>query len=832
MLEPDPDNTPDVKRRQTESRRRRELASDIAQSREPQASVANGEHDRYRSAPTSYHKGLPHDVHGIPDRKALDALVHALNRDGVSDGAHAPFDVALGPRRAAGANPGERETGYSVDSFHTVLGSGDDADAVPKVRNWESPLAGHAYDVEGPDAGDVAMAPAPTLAGDELVAEMAEVYALALLRDVPFSDWSAGTARFKRYSLVRAGKGRKVRVVKSVASIRTLVAELAKLPWYDRDTGFEPSYGALGHDRATALELRRHRARFAEGDTSLTCDNAFRGSSPGCHDGPYVSQFLLIGSPSPERPDDGGAGHAGKHGHTHDTVSSTKAKDAMAIAPCAYPVGTRIDKVDAAPGDPGVASGYIAYGVQRIDQRVNAHLTGRDYLSDWPLWLDVQNGADTRGTDEYMPDGRPRFVATPRDLATYVHFDQLYQAYLNACLLMFSYKVPFDLGFPSGSAHVTRGSFATFGGPHVLSLVTEVASRALKAVRRQKFQQHLRGRPEQLAAMLTLAANDDSGNALGDAADDVTRVLDALKDKTPKLLAWIADHNAHQNREVADSATGSAPTIYPRRASTRITDPERGETLAHPWDDHHAFTPETCANYLLPMAFPEGSPMHASYGAGHATVAGACTTVLKAFFELSSGAAKPSPARLDQPLDVDTIKADDTWWTPATMGTDGLGLAHVYEAPSTTRHDALAVCDAHDPNALTIEGELNKLAANIAIGRDMAGVHFYTDYFDSLRMGERIAVGILEEQLTGYPDPVSMRLTSFDGDRLILRGDGEGRAWLEVREPDQPDWATGDRVAVRAARWRDRHVAEFRPSGAVRHASGSAGHGAADASNV
>lgn len=27
-------------------------------------------------------------------------------------------------------------------------------------------------------------------------------------------------------------------------------------------------------------------------------------------------------------------------------------------------------------------------------------------------------------------------------------------------------------------------------------------------------------------------------------------------------------------------------------------------------------------SYLLPMAFPEGSPLHSSYGSGHATVGG------------------------------------------------------------------------------------------------------------------------------------------------------------------------------------------------------------------
>jgi membrane-associated phospholipid phosphatase len=36
-------------------------------------------------------------------------------------------------------------------------------------------------------------------------------------------------------------------------------------------------------------------------------------------------------------------------------------------------------------------------------------------------------------------------------------------------------------------------------------------------------------------------------------------------------------------------------------------------------------------SHLLPQAFPEGSPLHTAYGSGHATVAGACVTMLKWF---------------------------------------------------------------------------------------------------------------------------------------------------------------------------------------------------------
>jgi hypothetical protein len=38
-------------------------------------------------------------------------------------------------------------------------------------------------------------------------------------------------------------------------------------------------------------------------------------------------------------------------------------------------------------------------------------------------------------------------------------------------------------------------------------------------------------------------------------------------------------------------------------------------------------------SYLLPQAYPEDSPTHASHPIGHATIAGACVAILKAFFD-------------------------------------------------------------------------------------------------------------------------------------------------------------------------------------------------------
>ena len=48
----------------------------------------------------------------------------------------------------------------------------------------------------------------------------------------------------------------------------------------------------------------------------------------------------------------------------------------------------------------------------------------------------------------------------------------------------------------------------------------------------------------------------------------------------------------------------------------------------------------------------------------------------------------------------------------------------------------------------------------------MAGVHYFSDYIDSIRLGELVALGILEEQALMYNSqqfPFSMTVPLFDG---------------------------------------------------------------------
>ena len=138
--------------------------------------------------PTNFSKGLPHYPNGLVEPHAMQCFVNAIN------GPDGDFDVPLGPCAAKGAHRPDpaayMEDPAAVEEFANPANPADK----PEVRGWESPISGHVFDLEGPDAGSVGMAPAPKLGSDELAAEMAEVYAMAILRDVPFTDIGSGHA--------------------------------------------------------------------------------------------------------------------------------------------------------------------------------------------------------------------------------------------------------------------------------------------------------------------------------------------------------------------------------------------------------------------------------------------------------------------------------------------------------------------------------------------------------------------------------------------------------------------------------------------------------------
>jgi len=264
-------------------------------------------------------------------------------------------------------------------------------------------------------------------------------------------------------------------------------------------------------------------------------------------------------------------------------------------------------------------------------------------------------------------DPNVRYLRDGRDLAAWVHVDVLFQAYFDACVYLLDVGAPFNPGNPYLSSKNQTG-FGTFGWPHISALVAEVATRALKAVWYQKWFVHRALRPEEYGGLV----NNTVANG-----------------KNYPLHSDVLNSDAIQT---AFSLNGT---------------------------------------YLLPIAFPEGCPQHPSYGAGHATVAGACTAILKAFF-------------------------DETFVipNPVVASEDGFSVNPYTGA---------------DADQMTVGGELDKLAANVAIGRNFAGVHWRSDYQESLLLGEAVAISVLRDSKPCYNENFSgFTFTKFDGTKITV----------------------------------------------------------------
>ncbi len=292
-------------------------------------------------------------------------------------------------------------------------------------------------------------------------------------------------------------------------------------------------------------------------------------------------------------------------------------------------------------------------------QQYNCYVPGVDYMQDPISWLNVQNGV---AAGKNLIAG-PCYLHDGRDLATFVHTDELYQAYFQGVLYCLDNGFAYNVGNPYNSI-TNQAGFETFGNPAVVSLVAEVAVRALKAVWYDKFFVHRTLRPEAYGGLVN------------------------------NVLSY-----------------GSTYPLHPQILNSQAV--------------QMMFTHNSNQSYLMAHAFPEGCPTHPTYGSGHATVAGICATVLKAFFDETT--VIPNP---------------------------------VYSPDGQT----LLPYTGSDAGQITVMTEANKIAANVGIGRAHAGIHFREDYQQSLYLGETYAISILEDQKGLYNLPFSgYTFTKFDG---------------------------------------------------------------------
>lgn len=269
-----------------------------------------------------------------------------------------------------------------------------------------------------------------------------------------------------------------------------------------------------------------------------------------------------------------------------------------------------------------------------------------------------------------------RYITTPRDGALYINRDQVWQMFFFTATALLGRSVR-----PGFFCTPRPGSkFINLGPIDLYDLMLRAAKMAMNASWLWKWKQ-MRVRPEEMAYQLNQTLTNPSD---------------------PYNVSF-------------------APTLT---SNTGF-----GTILKTVFD--------ICGNYLLPQAYPYGSPCHASYPAGHATYGGALSTILKAFFNC------------DYYMEA---------WQASLFSPPGTGLDIAPFPPGVT---GVAF--------LTLEGELNKLASNCAVWRNFAGIHYRSDAEAGLAIGEEAAIITLQDAVKKYTADVAFVFRRRNGQKVVIK---------------------------------------------------------------
>jgi membrane-associated phospholipid phosphatase len=259
------------------------------------------------------------------------------------------------------------------------------------------------------------------------------------------------------------------------------------------------------------------------------------------------------------------------------------------------------------------------------------------------------------------PLSSARYISTGRDLASYFRGHTLILPYVRAVGVLFNAEAPFNAGIPVNSSFT---GFSNFGRPDIEACLGAVSRLAALAAFCQKVKA-LYIRPEEVGIL-------------------INRVR----------LGLNLCHNPTLSDEILDSAIlGDIFNAY--------------------------------GNYLLPQAYPEGSPASPSYPSVHAVVAGACITVLKFFF--------------------------NGQWNLNLMEPD-IGATSLISTGLMSN----------------LSNELDKLASNVGMARIFAGVNYRMDIIGGIRLGEQVALRFLREHVEKYPQCVNIQITLYNGDIVYI----------------------------------------------------------------
>lgn len=291
-----------------------------------------------------------------------------------------------------------------------------------------------------------------------------------------------------------------------------------------------------------------------------------------------------------------------------------------------------------------------------------------------------------------------RHIMCGRDLGGYVHWDNIYEAFYNAACILAQYGFPFCSNLPYFNKTIINESpFATLGMCDIFGLIGGVTTEAHKVAWAHKWRASRALRPEALSGLVHNAK--------------------------------VSNKNPYHLNEI----------IFDKHADIDVLNAILEHNRSQAGLPGNTFTKEEASTYLLSQMYPEGAPTHPSYPAAHAVMAGACITVIKAFWENS---------------------------TPITNHFNPV------KSDSLNSQNLVGLTD-QEKKDLTVGSELDKLATNIAAGRGWAGVHYRIDCEQGILLGEEVAIRYLQDQACTYNEQgfTGYVLTKRDGTRIRITSD-------------------------------------------------------------
>lgn len=331
-------------------------------------------------------------------------------------------------------------------------------------------------------------------------------------------------------------------------------------------------------------------------------------------------------------------------------------------------------------GTPGENEGHwisqflwmpIPFGAQNLWQAYRVPFKGTDFMTNWDEYLKVANGEWPPGILNHFAN--LYYLRSGRDVGEYVHWDFCNQASINAAAILLGNPHRSREGWPATNPYKTSrtmNGFVNLGPGYAQNAMGVVCDLAFKACWNEKWLRHRALRPEEYGALV--------------------------------------------DRTVRGENVGIHPLIIHSDAVKRVR--------------------AKFGSALLPQSYPEGCPPHPAYPSGHAVVAGACVTVLKALFD--------EGRKIRFPMQ------------PTSDGKDWESISPHVPAP-------------------TVGAELNKLATAIAMGRNFAGIHWRSDAWQGLLLGESVATAWLKTEkmkcVEGQQGWLkNYEFTSFAGQKVLV----------------------------------------------------------------